>query len=181
MAEVLPQRGMLRVLRGAVLASVSALLAVAAHVAGGGQPPSTSLALILTATMTLAAAALADRPRGPVAVLLAVTTVQLVMHLMLGALDGHHHGMALSQAGTAPGAMVCWHGLAVVFTAAILSRAETTLFALAGALRRFTCRLLLAPAPHRAAVLLRAPEVSAGLRRVLFATRLRLRGPPVVS
>ena len=127
-----PQRGVLRTLRGVALAIVSAALAAAAHAASGGGAPDGALTVLLTVGIAAAGTALADRRRGPLAVLGAVAVTQLILHLLLDALGGHH---------TAPPAasgiiMTVAHAAAVVVTAALLVGAESALFTMAAALRR---------------------------------------------
>ena len=113
-AEVLPQRGVLRAVRGAALAVASALLAGTAHVAAGGSAPDGALATLLALVVAAAGTALADRRRGPLALLAAVAATQVLLHLLLEGLGTHPAGAAASPVHTP--AMTAAHALAAVRT-----------------------------------------------------------------
>ncbi|MCZ4563331.1 hypothetical protein O4160_21025 [Rhodococcus sp. IEGM 1401] len=87
-------------LRGASVGGLSALVTVAAHTFGGGMPPSDA-AIVLLAVVSAAigyATAAAPTPAAPRAQLLMIlTAAQSVGHLLLTAVDGHHHGSILTQ------------------------------------------------------------------------------------
>lgn len=181
---LLPQHGALRALRGSVLAAVNAVLALAAHVAGGGGTPDGALTVLTTVGVAAAGTALADRRRGPLALLAAVAVTQVILHLLLAALDGHHGATAGTAAGAsgAPGAaaMMAAHAGAVVVTAALLAGAESALFTVAGVLRRIVGVIVglrtPQPADHQPTTLPVATPLSAGWRRSCAGTSLR--GPP---
>jgi hypothetical protein len=123
-------RGAPRVLRGVTLAGCSAALTVAAHTAAGGSAPSTGLTVVLTVLLAGLGVALADRQRGFPAILAAVGTSQLGMHVLLsspmyenGHENGHGHGITLT------GGMVALHAAAAVLTAVLLAGAESAVFA----------------------------------------------------
>lgn len=175
-----PQRGGLRALRGTVLAAVNAVLAVAAHVAGGGGVPDGALTVLMTVGVAAAGTALADRRRGPVALLATVAITQVVLHLLLDALSGHHTTAVPTSAGAA---MTVAHAAAVVVTAALLTGAESALFAAANALSRIVGMfpLLLAtpqPADRRPTTLPAAAPLPDALLRLLCRVT-PLRGPPL--
>lgn len=188
-----PHHGAWRVLRGSVLAAVNALLAVAAHVAAGAAVPDGALTILATLGVAAAGTALADRRRGPLALLAAVTVTQVLLHLLLAAPGGHHHTMAMAATaagttatGTTAGvagaaAMTAAHAVAVVVTAALLAGAESALFTVAGVLRRIAGVFVALQAPQRAErrtstlPVLAAP--SARLRQLCCAVISR-RGPP---
>lgn len=176
-----PRTGLLRALRGSALAVTSSLLAGTAHVAAGGAAPDGALTVVLTVAVAAAGTALADRRRGPVALLTAVGGTQVVLHLLLDGLGSHAHG-----AGTAPTtAMTAAHALAAVVTALLLAGAESAVFAVAGAWRRIVAALPLrggsSITPIARAVLAVAPCAEPAPLRVLMATLLGRRGPPVLS
>lgn len=176
---LLPQHGALRAARGTVLAAVNAVLAVAAHVAGGGGAPDRVLTVLISLGVAAAGTALADRRRGPFALLAAVAVTQVVLHLLLGALSGPH---ATAAAAPAVAVMPAAHAAAVLVTAALLAGAESALFVVAGALGRIVGGLpLLIPAPRddrRVVALPVATALPAALQRLLCLVT-PLRGPPL--
>lgn len=191
-----PHHGAWRVLRGSMLAAVNALLAVAAHVAAGAAVPDRTLTILATLGVAAAGTALADRRRGPLALLAAVTVTQVLLHLLLAAPGGHHHTMAMAAtpagtpagttAGTTAGvagaaAMTAAHAVAVVVTAALLAGAESALFTVAGVLRRIAGVFVALRAPQRAerrtSTLPVVAAPSARLRQLCCAGISR-RGPP---
>lgn len=173
-----PHRGVLRALRGAALGTVTALLAVAAHAAGGGGAPDGALTVLIAIAVAAAGTALADRQRGPLALLGAVALTQVILHLLLAALSVHHSAPSPVSAGLG---MTGAHAVAVVITAALLAGAESALFGMARALRRIARMFPLAatpqpvhrPAPHALVEAAVAPE----LRRLLARVTPH-RGPP---
>ena len=176
---LLPQHGALRVARGTALAVVNAVLAVAAHVAGGGGAPDRALTVLISLGVAAAGTALADRRRGPLALLAAVAVTQVVLHLLLATLGGSHASTA-PAAGAA--AMLPAHAAAVLVTAALLAGAESAVFAVAGALRRIVGGFpLLTTAPRddrRAVAAPIATAMPAALQRLLCLVT-PLRGPPL--
>ena len=177
-AALAPQHGVLRTLRGSGLAAVNTVLAVAAHMAGGGGSPDGALTLLLTLAVAAAGTTLADRRRGPLALLGAVAITQVVLHLLLDGLGGHHPGTVPAPSGVA---MTVAHAAAVVVTAALLAGAESALFAVAGVLRRIVRALPPQPAPVPAAELGAPPPATTplpvALQRLLRRVMPR-RGPP---
>ncbi|MGH3904909.1 MAG: hypothetical protein ACRDTE_12070 [Pseudonocardiaceae bacterium] len=177
---LMPHRGTLRVLRGTVLAAVNAVLAVAAHVAGGGGAPDGALTVLITVGVAAAGTALADRRRGPVAMLAAVAVTQVLLHLLLEALGGHTSAAVPTSAGAA---MTVAHGAAVLVTAALLTGAESALFAAANTLTRIVGVFpLLMTAPLRADRRPTTPPAAAPLPdalRRLLCRATPLRGPPL--
>ncbi|MBA3575303.1 MAG: hypothetical protein H0W37_10170 [Pseudonocardiales bacterium] len=129
-AVLVPQRGVLRAVRGATLAVASALLAGTAHVAAGGSAPDGALATLLRA-------------------------------------------------------MTAAHALAAVITALLLAGAESAVFTVAAAWRRIVAavpRRVPSPLiPARRPVRPITPADVPAPLRVLLATLLRRRGPPVRS
>ncbi|MGH4024593.1 MAG: hypothetical protein ACRDRV_08415 [Pseudonocardiaceae bacterium] len=182
---LMPQHGTLRVLRGSVLTAVNAVLAVAAHVAAGAAVPDGALTVLLTVGVAAAGTALADRQRGPLALLAAVAVTQVILHLLLDALGAHHAATAGVAAGDTSGAaggavMTAAHAAAVVVTAALLAGAESALFTVAGALRRIVGVLVAlparSPADQRTSTLPVAAPLPTGRRLCCAGTSLR--GPP---
>lgn len=173
--QPVPTRGALRVVRGALLAATSAALAIAAHAVASGMLPSAGLTLLLTLGVAAGGTALADRQRGPGAVLLALGTAQLGMHLILS-VAGHGGDQPVNG-----WLMTGGHALAVLCAAGLLARAEAALFAVASALGRLLPRRW-ATAPTMPTALVAAPRLPAPADRalsVLLCRCLGRRGPPV--
>jgi hypothetical protein len=173
---VIPTRGAWRVLRGALLAGTSSSLAVAAHAIGGGMLPDTGLTLLLTLGVGAAGTALANRRAGPRAVLLALGLSHLGIHLLLslgepgGAMDGW--------------AMLGGHVAAVLLAAALLTRAESALFALAAAWAMLLPRWLTGPLISSAEPVPappRARPATEGALGVLLRRACARRGPPAFA
>ena len=171
-----PSRGVLRVVRGSVLAITSATLAVLAHVIGGGMPPSTGLTLLLTVGAAAAGVALADRQRGGIAILAALGTSHLAIHLLLTLCTPD---MDMGSPINAQ-AMLGAHLVAIALAAVLLTRAERAIYALAGLLAmllpRWIVVLFAAPEPPPAP----APTIEPAEKamRVLLRRACSRRGPP---
>lgn len=174
-----PSRGTLRVVRGSVLAITSAALAVLAHVLGGGMPPSTGLTLLLTAGVAAGGVALADRQRGGFAILVALGTSHLAIHLLLTL------GTPAMDMGSPINAQVMpvAHVLAVLLAAALLSRAERAIYALAEQLAMVLPRwiVLFHVAPEPPPAPRRVEEPAEKVMRVLLRRACSRRGPPVTG
>jgi hypothetical protein len=167
------------VLRGGLLASSGAALAVAAHGLAGGGWPDTGFTLLLTVLLAGAGTALADRRRGLPAILGALGAAQLGMHVLLSAAHPHHAGVA---AGLPWPGMTASHAVAVLLTAVLLAKAEAAVFAVASALGALLPRRPL-PAPvntPRPGVVVAPLRVDTELD-VLFHRVCLRRGPPVCS
>ncbi|MFR9803292.1 hypothetical protein ACL02T_13445 [Pseudonocardia sp. RS010] len=162
-----------RILRGAVLASLTTLLTALGHLAGGGTLPDLGLLVVLLPLLALVVTSTAERARGPVGTLLVLGTGQLVLHELLVVL-GHGH------AGAASGPqMVAMHAVATVLSGLLLRDADRLLCALSRALRRVLPRrpaLLAADAPLRTCAVPPAGVVG-HVRRAAVGALLR-RGPP---
>lgn len=177
-ARLAPTHGALRAVRGGLLAVTSGGLAVTAHALGGGHPPDTAVAVVLTLLLAGAGTALADRRRGAPAILTALGGSQLALHLLLGALSTHSH--SASAPTVDPTTMTAAHAVAALGTGILLTGAESAVFALAGALAMVLPKRLTPPpafAPLRAAVPSR--ESVRPVQDVLFRRVLTGRGPPV--
>jgi hypothetical protein len=133
-------------------ATCCAAVATAGHAVAGGGLPRPGPAVVFTLLLAAAGVAAAGRRRGPVWLLGTVALTQLALHLLLAALaDGHHGTAGDPAAGTAaaPGdpAMIAWHTVAALITAALLARAEAAVFGAhaargaAGVMHRTAARL----------------------------------------
>jgi hypothetical protein len=166
--------------RGALLAVSAAALSVTAHRLADGGLPDPAMTVLLTGLFGWTATALTRRARGTVATVTLLGAAQLVMHLLLTTLAGHHDMYAMP--GSTGLGMVSAHAVATVLTALLLARADATLLAVLAALRAFLPRLFSAlpvpAAPAPVPVRARVPShlVGVDLRRI----RGR-RGPPVHS
>ena len=171
-----PSRGVLRVVRGSVLAITSATLAVLAHVIGGGMPPSTGLTLLLTIGVAAAGVALADRQRGGVAILAALGTSHLAIHLLLTLCTPDMDMGSPINAQTMLGA----HVVAIVLAALLLTRAERAIYALAELLAMLLPRwiVVLFDVPEQPTAPAPRAERAEKAMRVLLRRACSRRGPP---
>lgn len=172
-----PSRGVLRVVRGSVLAITSATLAVLAHVLGGGMPPSTGLTLLLTVGAAAGGVALADRRRGGFAILAALGASHLAIHLILTLCTP---AMDMGSPINAQ-AMLGAHVAAILLAAVLLTRAERAIYALAEQLAmllpRWIVILFVASAPPPAPT--RDAEPVQKAIQVLLRRACSRRGPPL--
>ncbi|MEQ0561369.1 hypothetical protein ABJI51_26805 [Amycolatopsis sp. NEAU-NG30] len=166
--------------RGVSLAVSAATLSVTAHRLADGGLPDPAMTLLLTGLFGWTATALARRARGALATIALLGLAQLVMHLLLTTLAGHHDMYAVPDR-TGLG-MITAHTVATVLTALLLARADAMLLAVLAVLRAILPRLLtplpVPVAPALVPVRVDAPGhlVGVDLRRI----RGR-RGPPVCS
>lgn len=188
-----PTRGGARVARGLSAASVCALLTYGGHRAAGGALPDLGLLVVLALLLAGFLITLADRRRGPLAILVLVGGSQLALHGLLQLLGGSHEHTATAGSPGLPGLpgllaapalmsvlMFGAHALATVITAAVLAGAEAAVFTVAHALARVLPLALSMPRtpepPGRPGVV--TGPLDARLRGVL-GRRLHLRrGPP---
>jgi hypothetical protein len=176
-------RGAPRVLRGATLAVCCSALGVAGHATAGGALPAFGSTVLLTTLLAGAGIALADRQRGPLAIMSAVAGTQLVMHVSLDVLV-HHPGSASGE----PVAMTGLHAAAALVTWLLLTGAEGAVFAIVDVLGWLLRRVAplattpAAPAAHERtpARLLATPALSPLLQVLLRRVHQR-RGPPVLA
>jgi hypothetical protein len=177
------------VARGLAAATVCALLTYSGHRAAGGAMPDLGLLLVLSLLLAGFLITLADRRRGPLAILAMVGGSQLALHGLLQMLAGSHPEPAAALPGalpaalpgalagalpgalagslTGPLAMLGAHALATLLTAAVLAGAEDAVFTVAHALARALPLTISAP---------RAVELPSRLSAVTGPLDLRLRG-----
>ena len=151
-----PTRGSARVARGLAAASVCALLTYCGHLAAGGAAPDLGLLAVLGLLLAGFLITLADRRRGPLAMLILVGGSQLALHGLLQLLSSSHLAHAspsgnsvtgtAALVGTHPLLMLGAHALATVITSAMLAGAEDAVFTVAAALAR-AVPLMVAPPP----------------------------------
>jgi hypothetical protein len=170
-----PTRGALRVVRGVALAVTSAALAVAAHAAAGGGLPDPALTALLTVGLAAVGIALADRRRGPGAVLLVLGGAQSATHVLLSVAD---QGMAAD--GPNMLVMTGAHVLAVLVTALLLASADAVIYRLAALFARLLPTVLVAPpVPDRPVTLARPAEPVHASMSVRLRKVSPRRGPPL--
>ena len=177
-----PTRGALRVVRGVGLATTAASLSVAGHAAAGGALPDPGTTVAVTALLAGAGVGLADRRRGPWAIVGDLSLSQFALHLFLQ-LAGSHQGQAHAIGPSFdPATMIAAHVLAVAGTGLLLGRAEAAVFLLTALWNRILPRKpdrfpFLAPLR----VICPTP-VTLRTRAQLTVRRIHgLRGPPVFS
>lgn len=157
------------------------LLSIYGHASSGGELPGAGLLCVLGLLLAGFLIALADRRRGPLAVLVMVGGAQLALHALLQLFGGaHSHMPAMHGAGPHPLLMTAGHALATVVTAAVLAGAESAVFTvaavLARALPRPSAALPTPDVPARLAPVATPPGVRAS--GVAVARLYRRRGPP---
>ncbi len=173
-----PAQGVLRVLRGVVLASTAASLSVASHGAAGGSLPDKGTTAVVTTLLAGVGVALADRRRGSCGIVGALATSQVALHLFLQVTGTHRHSSAPLFD---PAAMFVAHALAALLTGLLMARAEQALFVVAKVLERTLPRK-----PRPLPVVIPAhticiPAVTVRMESQLIARRIHaLRGPPEI-
>lgn len=192
-----PVQAPARALRAASFAGSSALLAVAAHAAGGGGLPPLSGLLLGFAGIWLIWLILAGRERRLPGIVAGLLLAQAALHLWFVAL-GHHSGgsghaaaghtgsggAAESVLGPSPAAMVAFHLSATVVAGLWLRRYEQRFWAVARravlTVRLALMRLAIAfEPPHPAPVPVRLEHRDAArLHRQVWGNAASRRGPP---
>jgi hypothetical protein len=163
--------------RGVSLAVCATALSVTAHRIADGGLPDPAMTVLLAGLFGWTTTALARKARGTTATIALLGAAQLVMHLLLTTLAGHHDMYAMP--GSTGLGMVTAHAVATVLTALLLARADAMLLAVLAVLRAILPRLLtplpVPAAPASVPVRVDAPGhlVGVDLRRI----RGR-RGPP---
>jgi hypothetical protein len=167
--------------RGLLLAVSAGALSVTAHRLADGGLPDPAMTALLTGLFGWTAAALARKARGPVATIVLLGAAQLVMHLLLTTLAGHHD-MYTGPGRTGLG-MIAAHVVATVLTALLLAHADSMLLTVLAVLRTILPRLLTPlPVPATAPALVPARTAGPGHLVGVDLRRIRgRRGPPARS
>lgn len=171
---------MLGATRGVSLAVSAGALTVTAHRLADGGLPDPAMTVLLSGLFGWTATALARKARGPLATLGLLGAAQLVMHLLLTTLAGHHDMYSMPGEGLG---MVVAHTVATVLTALLLSRADRTLLSLLAALRAIL-PLLPGPLPVPVAPASLVPARTATPSHLVGVDLRRIRGrrgPPAFS
>jgi hypothetical protein len=156
------------------LAVTSAVLAVAAHVVGGGMVPDLGLTALLTVGLAAVGVALADRRRGAGVLMAVLGAAQLGTHVLLSLASD---GMSMDRVD--PLVMTAAHTVAVVLTAVLLAGADAVVWQLASVLARLLPRPLVGPpAVGRRRVLSPVDVVDHAIVLLLRLASPR-RGPPL--
>ncbi len=164
--------------RGALLAVSAAVLSVTAHRLADGGLPDPAMLLLLTGLFGWTATALTRKARGPLATITLLGSAQLVMHLLLTTLAGHHDMYAVPDRTGA--GMIAAHAVATLLTALLLARADATLLTVLAVLRAILPRLL-TPLPVPAAAPALVPARVGGPDHLVGVDLRRIhgrRGPP---
>jgi hypothetical protein len=158
------------VLRGAVLAGLSALLAAAGHAAGGGTLPDLAVLVPVLPLLAWTFTGAASRCHGLVGTIAVLALGQFVLHNAIELLHPSHPGST----------MLGMHAVATVVTALALRHADRGVAALTAALWRVLPRRLVPPPADRPLPTLAVPgpAVPARLARAFVVADAR-RGPPV--
>jgi hypothetical protein len=165
--------------RGVSLAVCATALSVTAHRIADGGLPDPAMTVLLAGLFGWTTTALARKARGTTATIVLLGAAQLVMHLLLTTLAGHHVDDMDAMPGNTGLGMVTAHAVATVLTALLLARADAMLLTVLAVLRAILPRLLtplpVPAAPSSVPVRVDAPGhlVGVDLRRI----RGR-RGPP---
>ncbi len=160
-------------LRGAVLAGLSALLAAAGHAAGGGTVPDLVVLAPVLPLLAWTFTGAASRCRNLAGTVAVLAVGQFVLHTAIELLRPSHPGSTGS-------AMFAMHAVATVVTALAVRHADRGAAALVSALRRVLPRRLVPPPADRPlpTLAMPGPAVPARLARA-FAVAHARRGPPV--
>jgi hypothetical protein len=158
------------VLRGAVLAGLSALLAAVGHTAGGGTVPDLAVLVPVLPLLAWAFTGAAGRCKSLAGTVAVLAVGQFVLHNAIELLHPSHSGST----------MLAMHAVATVVTALALRHADRGAAALTAALRRVLPRRLVPPPADRPLPVLAVPgpAVPARLTRAFVVAHAR-RGPPV--
>jgi hypothetical protein len=174
---VAEQRGLLR---AAVLAIVTTVLAAVGHLAGGGSLPDITVLVVLLPLLAGVFSTLAERARSTVGTLAVLGAGQLALHHLIELLNpshAAHHGAGADASSTG---MLAVHVGATLLTAAVLRYADRAIAVVGAALGWVLPRrppVLSADRPLASRVTPGA-AVSLRLARALAAAQVR-RGPPV--
>jgi len=164
-----------RVARGALLATTSTALTIAAHGMAGGGVPEAAVTVVIATLIAWAGTAVAARARslGTMFALLGVT--QLSLHVLLAYVSHGHEAVALTPA------MLATHVVATAVTAVLLTQADAALDLVAAAVAGLVRALVWTPRPP--AMVVHKVQVNAlhHLLEVVFRRVCARRGPPRFS
>jgi hypothetical protein len=165
------------VVRGSALATLSAVLTAAGHVAGGGTLGDLTLLVVLLPLLAVAFTSAAGACRSAVGAMLVLGAGQVVLHQAMVLLHPPH---VTGSAALGTAAMVAMHAAVTLVTALALRCADRGVSALVAVVRRVLPRRL-SPLPVARSprlVVLPVP-VRGRVRASLLAASVLRRGPPV--
>jgi hypothetical protein len=165
------------VVRGGALATLSAVLTAAGHVAGGGTLGDLTLLVVLLPLLAVAFISAARACRSAVGATLVLGAGQVALHQAMVLLHPPH-GAGVATFGTA--AMFTMHAAVTLVTAVALRCADRGMSALVAVLQRVLPRRLSplpVTRPLRLAVL--PAPVRGRVRAAVLAASVLRRGPPV--
>lgn len=166
------------VTRGCALATLSAVLTAAGHVAGGGAFGDLTLLVVLLPLLAMAFTSAAGACRSAAGTVVVLGAGQVALHQAMVLLHPPHHSGGGAALGTT--AMFGMHAAVTLVTAVALWHADRAVSALVDALRRVLPRRptpLPARRPLRTTVL--PVHDATTLRAAVLATSVPRRGPPV--
>jgi hypothetical protein len=180
-AGALPLPRPVRVLRSGMLAVTAATLAVAAHVAAGGELPDTASTILLTMLIGWAGTTVAHRRVGKPTMVAALAGTQTALHGMLTVV--HHLSLHRPEPETVAlvtdgRLMLAGHTLAVLLTGVVLAYADAAILAVLAAVHS---ALPTRPPPLAARIPLAGvvlPTVEHTATAVLLTRICGRRGPP---
>lgn len=166
----------LRIARGTLLATCAFALTVTAHSAGGGDLTGSAFTLFLTLLVAAAGTAFADRRRSAGAIVLALGSAQLFLHLLLTAASTHH-----PAEGAPDGVrMLLAHMIAGLMLGVLLAKADECVLTFAAAMRRVLPQLPPLPVvPDTAAPRPVVSDFVDVLHRAVPKACASRRGPPL--
>jgi len=165
------------VVRGSALATLSAVLTAAGHVAGGGTLGDLTLLVVLLPLLAAVFTSAAGACRSAVGTMLVLGTGQVVLHEAMVLLHPPH---VSGSAAFGTAAMLAMHAAVTLVTAVALRCADSGVSALIAVLRRVLPRRLSplpVARPLRLAVL--PAPVRGRVRAAVLAASVLRRGPPV--
>ncbi|MFC4944863.1 hypothetical protein [Pseudonocardia sp. GCM10023141] len=167
-----------RLLRGAALAALSALLTAVGHVAGGGTLPDLAVLVVLLPMLAAVFVSVAQRCRSTISMIATLGAGQLALHEFMTLLHPAHAGAAGSVPSGAT--MLGMHAAVTLAVAVALQHADRATAAVGAAVRRLVPRRLAPlPADRPLHTLVEpGPGLVARIARVLSVADAR-RGPPV--
>lgn len=164
------------VLRGCVLAVLSALLTATGHVAGGGSVPELAPLVVLLPLLTGVIAELAGRCTSVLSTVAVLGAGQVVLHELLVVLTpGHHPAAPLSFDSRL---MLAGHAVATLMLAALVRHIDGAIMAVAAALGRVVAQLLLPLASDRTPHVQVVPVADPGAAARVLVRSAPRRGPP---
>ncbi|MBC6449261.1 hypothetical protein [Actinokineospora xionganensis] len=164
-----------RAARGALLATTSTALTIAAHGMAGGGVPETAVTVVIAALIAWAGTAVASRARSLSAMVALLGTSQLTLHVLFAYVSHGHDAVALTPT------MLATHVVAIGATAVLLTQADAALDLVAAAITGLVRALVWTPSPPALVVHKFQVSTVGHLLEVVFRQVCARRGPPRFS